>query len=214
MHALEWIVQHGRFLRTVGADRLRRLLGRVKGCCTWCDGELSGNRRCWCSAKCLDAFKDRCWPTQITRKIKARDKGVCALCGIDTKESAELLDKIKLNVGPGCLEHHSNYRLRSERVKTLGPTQNQWSRPAARKAYWRKVSGICCCIACVARREYPTGWEADHIVPVVEGGGLCGIEGYRTLCIACHHKETAKLAARRATSRQRATASLFAECVA
>ena len=36
-------------------------------------------------------------------------------------------------------------------------------------------------------------WEADHIVPVSEGGGLCGLENYRTLCVPCHKRETAKL---------------------
>lgn len=45
-------------------------------------------------------------------------------------------------------------------------------------------------------------WEADHIVPVVEGGGLCGLENYRTLCLACHRAETAALAARRALARR------------
>ncbi len=41
-------------------------------------------------------------------------------------------------------------------------------------------------------------WQADHIVPVVEGGGVCGLENYRTLCTACHKIETALLAGRRA----------------
>ena len=41
-------------------------------------------------------------------------------------------------------------------------------------------------------------WEMDHIVPVVEGGGSCGLDNLRTLCVACHRKETAKLAKRRA----------------
>ncbi len=36
-------------------------------------------------------------------------------------------------------------------------------------------------------------WQADHIVPVVEGGGECGLENYRTLCTACHKHETAEL---------------------
>ncbi len=44
-------------------------------------------------------------------------------------------------------------------------------------------------------------WEADHIIPVVEGGGCCGLENYRTLCQPCHRRETAALAARRATNR-------------
>lgn len=39
---------------------------------------------------------------------------------------------------------------------------------------------------------------ADHVVPVVEGGGACGLDNLRTLCIPCHHRETAALAARRA----------------
>jgi hypothetical protein len=41
-------------------------------------------------------------------------------------------------------------------------------------------------------------WEADHIVPVSEGGGCCGLDGYRTLCRRCHNVETAELARRRA----------------
>ena len=36
-------------------------------------------------------------------------------------------------------------------------------------------------------------WEADHIVPVVEGGGQCGPENYRTLCCRCHPKVTNEL---------------------
>jgi 5-methylcytosine-specific restriction protein A len=36
-------------------------------------------------------------------------------------------------------------------------------------------------------------WEADHIKPVCQGGGECGLENYRTLCVPCHKKETAKL---------------------
>jgi 5-methylcytosine-specific restriction protein A len=36
-------------------------------------------------------------------------------------------------------------------------------------------------------------WEADHIVPVAEGGGLCGVDGYRTLCKKCHGIESGKL---------------------
>ena len=47
-----------------------------------------------------------------------------------------------------------------------------------------------------------TLWDADHIVPVIEGGGECGLENFRTLCFECHRKETAALAARRATGKK------------
>ncbi len=33
-------------------------------------------------------------------------------------------------------------------------------------------------------------WDADHIKPVKEGGGQCGLENIRTLCIPCHKKIT------------------------
>ena len=29
-------------------------------------------------------------------------------------------------------------------------------------------------------------WHADHIMPVHKGGGLCGLENLRTLCVLCH----------------------------
>ncbi len=36
-------------------------------------------------------------------------------------------------------------------------------------------------------------WEADHIIPVCEGGGACGLANIRTLCWKCHRDETRKL---------------------
>ncbi len=36
-------------------------------------------------------------------------------------------------------------------------------------------------------------WEMDHIVPVAEGGGSCGLENLRTLCVPCHRRATAEL---------------------
>ncbi|MDE1177999.1 MAG: HNH endonuclease signature motif containing protein [Edaphobacter sp.] len=42
-----------------------------------------------------------------------------------------------------------------------------------------------------------TLWEADHIVPVVEGGGECDLENIQTLCLRCHRKATQSLRERR-----------------
>jgi 5-methylcytosine-specific restriction enzyme A len=42
-------------------------------------------------------------------------------------------------------------------------------------------------------------WDADHIVPVVEGGGECDLSNLRTLCLKCHRQATATLRKNRAT---------------
>ena len=58
----------------------------------------------------------------------------------------------------------------------------------------------------VARRQFEKDWgrrrhlwDADHIVPVVEGGGECDLSNMRTLCLKCHREATAALRARRKT---------------
>jgi 5-methylcytosine-specific restriction protein A len=38
-----------------------------------------------------------------------------------------------------------------------------------------------------------TLWDADHILPVVEGGGECDLENLRTLCLLCHRQQTLHL---------------------
>ncbi len=36
-------------------------------------------------------------------------------------------------------------------------------------------------------------WDADHILPVAEGGGQCDLSNLRTLCLPCHREATAQL---------------------
>jgi 5-methylcytosine-specific restriction endonuclease McrA len=45
-------------------------------------------------------------------------------------------------------------------------------------------------------------WEADHIVPVADGGGECGLENYRLLCRPCHVSVTVAWRVNRASSSQ------------
>jgi 5-methylcytosine-specific restriction enzyme A len=40
-------------------------------------------------------------------------------------------------------------------------------------------------------------WDADHILPVVEGGGECDLSNIRTLCLWCHQDTTIQLRKRR-----------------
>ena len=41
-------------------------------------------------------------------------------------------------------------------------------------------------------------WEADHVLPVWEGGGGCGLDGFEMRCVECHRAKTSANATRRA----------------
>jgi len=45
-------------------------------------------------------------------------------------------------------------------------------------------------------------WEADHELPVFDGGGEAELQNYQTLCVACHAEKTQAEARRRAQARQ------------
>src|SRR5271169_4299589 len=49
------------------------------------------------------------------------------------------------------------------------------------------------------RLSRKTLWDADHIVPVVEGGGECDLQNLRTLCLLCHRQQTLELRRRLST---------------
>ena len=78
------------------------------------------------------------------------------MCNVDTRKIAKSI-----------LE--SNDKGDSDQVKELMVTH---SIPNHRKIWKRKYGGGL--------------WDADHIVPVCEGGGMCGLENIRTLCLKCH----------------------------
>ena len=52
-----------------------------------------------------------------------------------------------------------------------------------------------------------TLWDADHIVPVSEGGGECDLANVRTLCLKCHRAATAELRKRRSANAAAASGS-------
>jgi 5-methylcytosine-specific restriction protein A len=92
-----------------------------------------------------------------------RDKGICVMCGADTVALYEQYRKLP----------HSSFEERS-----AGTDE---------RSQFLKVHGI------PFGRASTDWWDADHITPVIEGGGECGLDNMRTLCIPCHKKETKRL---------------------
>lgn len=151
--------------------------------CRWCGAAIPSMRRSWCSQACVDQYGVRAWPAHARRMVERRDHGICCLCGVDClawkrayEVERERLRGILRAVPAGDHDLYDRYRDESDLVRT------RWQ----------------------ALRLPPHTWEADHIVPVVDGGGGCGLEGLRTLCLACHRRQTAALRARLALGRRTA----------
>ena len=99
----------------------------------------------------------------ITRKpIWKRDWGVCALCGLHTSRIECLLQI--------CLI--------GERTRHKQKFIDYFK--------WAISFDLC------GDHKIKNMWEADHIIPVCEGGAD-SLENIRTLCLPCHHAVTEKL---------------------
>lgn len=180
-----------RFGRTskVTPSGYRRLMGRQPGECTWCGGAVPKGARSWCRPVCVDEWTIRNQPAAARAAVLARDRGICASCGAD------------------CAARTAKLRALQGAVKA---TLSQFHRPTepAASAFSAGCLTLAGCRRAVPLDRYyvgapiPPTWEADHIVPVCEGGGFCGLDNYRTLCVFCHRRETAALAARRAQARR------------
>lgn len=171
--------------------KLRRDADGHVVCSCGCGRRPPKGRRRWFSAECVNGWRARNDPSFVRQKVFERDKGICAICGCDSaveyrrwKEQMKEADRLagwflKVWRLPKSCQH--DWRLlRLERRRIM----DRWKPPGA----WTD-----------GRR---TSWDADHIVPVVEGGGQCDLSNYRTLCHPCHKRVTAELAARRAAARR------------
>lgn len=126
--------------------------------CRWCKGAVSGRRRTFCSDACVHEWRLRSSTSYLREQVLARDRGVCALCALDTVRLRRRIMRLTF----------------AQRMIEIRKLQRDG----------------------VASRGRKSWWEADHIVPVVEGGDS-NLDNVRTLCIPCHKRVTAELRMRR-----------------
>lgn len=148
------------------------------------------------------------------RRALAREKKHCTWCGekITNARIHWCSDECVTAFKERCDPAHIRWKIqqRDKGVCALCGTDTEAIKKRFTELYYRaKEHARCHSFVRLMKlgRRYRLGscatpWEADHIVPVVEGGGCCGLDGYRTLCIPCHKRESAALAARRAESRK------------
>lgn len=154
-------------------------------------------RRTSHSEQCVTNYHQRNDPGTIRGILAKRDHGICALCLTDTSKHAAMVRQTMALWRWLAQREGERLLLAGELRDYDGQLAVAWGSAS----WWagRQVDEQ------LKERGWEIGshlWEADHIIPVAEGGGGCGPEGYRTLCLPCHKRETAKLAARLATKRR------------
>lgn len=132
-------------------------------CCRWCGMGVKPPKRTMCSPECVHELKLRINGRYLRDCVYKRDRGICAICNIDTKKTASIANRLTCE----------------EKIKFLEDN----SISTKRKIWVQKHGGGL--------------WDADHIIAVKEGGGLCGLENIRTLCIKCHKVVTKSLVSKK-----------------
>lgn len=169
--------------------------GRVL--CRWCQEEIPrGRRRTFCSQACVDEFLVRSNPQYARRLVGRRDLGCCALCGLDTeflREIANWLNRLANKRWHYTKDATGRWPRMAEEFDTIpasGDARAEAALESLSRAFFGRYERTRWSVPDLVTDHL---WEADHIVPVVEGGGECGLDGLRTLCLPCHKAETARL---------------------
>lgn len=122
------------------------------------------------------------------KAVLERDKGICKSCGVDTVRLWEWIQTL-----PMIGNTSAAWRYGREDEHTKLAFRRVLGRHRFRAAV---ILGRLWGIRIHHHRK--SLFEIDHIVPVADGGGECGIENLQTMCLRCHSQKTAEQAGRRA----------------
>ena len=138
----------------------------------------------FCSQSCTRDYEAKCTAGGLRRQLSLVEKGVCQVCGLDTRLLCFELQKIRRNV-IGWKEARARV-LKEMAHKFFLPKMGKYRENLLNKA----IEGY--------------AWHADHVKAVYEGGGACSIDNMRTLCVPCHVSVTIEQHKARAHARKRA----------
>lgn len=126
--------------------------------CRMCHLEVPKGRRTFCGEDCLGLYWIRVSGVEVRQQVLQRDRGICVRCGMDGEKLVRILN--------WATKHHLDMMWKT--------TLRLWD-PMFSVQGELGMGG-----------HAGTCWQPDHILPVAEGGGMCGLSNYRTLCSPCH----------------------------
>jgi hypothetical protein len=125
-------------------------------------------------------------------------RGICRWCGLEVPKGRRTfcedacVHEWRLRTDPGYLREQVYARDRGVcgrcNLDTVRIYERYRALPPVIRGRLRKQLDL--------DRRRRSFWDADHILPVVEGGGECDLDNLRTLCLWCHREVTARLRAR------------------
>jgi 5-methylcytosine-specific restriction enzyme A len=164
--------------------------------CRQCGVEVKPPRITFCSNECVHEWKVRTNPGYVRQMVHRRDKGVCASCGVDCDAARRRLNELARAI--------QSLPRTPENIPSIAWMYARKDPPSPSHPLLVELIELSGRVGIRAQNRCMSLWQADHILPVVEGGGECGLDNYRTLCVGCHKRETAALAKRRAEARKAA----------
>lgn len=138
--------------------------------CRYCGNPCAGRRTSFCSPACVHEWRLRAHPSYLRSCVRRRDRGVCAVCRRDTYALRNRLYALLRTNPDGVFSFLNRHRLSYKK-------EMRWNQEEVRVT----IHSL---------------WQADHVIPIVEGGGGCGLENLQSLCVWCHRKATRALRAR------------------
>ncbi len=136
----------------------------------------------------------RVHPSELPKGANGRS--LCRWCNLEVPKrrltfcSDFCVDEWKLRTDPGYVREKVFERDKGVCARCGVNCEAEWIRlkklrGGARKRAWMEWG--------LKPNSRRTLWDADHILPVVEGGGQCDLSNIRTLCLRCHRAATAAL---------------------
>jgi len=155
--------------------------------CHVCDSEaIKRERFIYCSAECRRLGSIRYSSSAIRKVAFERDRGVCAETGID----CYLLERIREQAHKPLAEHMAVAKRGSRKIGVLKRRTEEEAKRIQRR--WQILWNHKILRLGIPERLWRRGslWEADHVIPVHKGGGVCDMNNIQTLCWESHRIKT------------------------
>jgi len=149
--------------------------------CGWCQAPIpdgASNQR-FCSSSCQEKLAVTHASGAARMQVFAEERGVCRLCALDAHA---LFERVKGMEPPERYQEYLRVGIKARQVQAKLTRKAQPNTKATKAMLQNPSEGML--------------WQADHIVPVAEGGGECDLSNLRTLCTTCHAQETKRLRGR------------------